>query len=865
MAKQADSSAPRLQYATYRDFNRALNGLYKRGGAFQKAADRIYGAVGRMQAGENPFVGLATTNYGESRIKHCIKYDLTGFCRLITVQLDHVCVLVFCGTHEECDRWLDQHRGWQPVVGPDLVVTETYVSEDDGPRIGGPSGHSLDPLYKRLPNDLLDRLIAGLPRSQARRLESLDTSVTEGELWQIVSEIDDSDLRIAMHDVFALLRQDKVREAVQRTLLFFGDAQPLSEFGPSDLPEVIDGDTIRLIPAGSPAYAEALKRFIKTSRYRDWMLFMHPEQEAIVDEDFAGPAKLVGVSGSGKTCVAIQRAVRLARKYPAERILVLTINKALAALISQLVGEVASKEERARIDVRPFFALCRQLVLEFEPRGERVYVEVTWKIKEHVDEIWQEFYRCEVNNYDARTFQPVHDSLLPRRLNPEQYLREEIDWLRSALKPEERDRYLDMPRPGRSVALPRHFREMILEGLRGWDDKMGSVGVVDGLGIAQALMRHLAKIKARYRCVLVDEAQDFGNIELEIVRRLVDEQENDVFLCGDAAQAVTTKYQSLRTAGMDVPGARSRKLSLNYRNSRDVLQAAYAVLMKNLTEHLADREDFEIHDPEFSSFSASSPLLLSAETLDEEMAHALRFATDTLSDRENGKACIAICGYSLFELTKFGEKIRVPVLDGSTDIDDGKIFLSDLEQTKGFEFDTVCVLNCAAGVLPSATAPDDERFRDLARLYVAMTRAKTQLVLSWSREPSPFLDGVEGSFLEGKWNEYNTGAVGSVGAPRHLEAHRKYGTHKKPWREMSGEQFLYTDLAVGLSPELIDKIRTLVDGQGMIRNRLRERWIAMGTAVDDFAGVPRAKVVWGPEVGRQFFELAERLKQAAAL
>ena len=96
-------------------------------------------------------------------------------------------------------------------------------------------------------------------------------------------------------------------------------------------------------------------------------------------------------------------------------------------------------------------------------------------------------------------------------------------------------------RGGRSVKIPKQFREHGLQGTAGWEEKMAAVGVKDGLGIAQALATYLGRIEPRYRCVLVDEAQDVGNLELENVRRLVTEAENDLFLCGDSSQAVTTK------------------------------------------------------------------------------------------------------------------------------------------------------------------------------------------------------------------------------------------------------------------------------------------------------------------------------------
>lgn len=853
-----------MNHLIYLECQRAVNDLYKRGGSYQRAAERVEGVFGRISIGEDPLRGLTVTGHGENRIRHCVKYELPGRCRLVTVQHNGYCILVYCGDHPSIDHWLETHRGLVPVVTGDNVIQITYVGDQSStrPKVGGGRGHTAGPLYSRLPEDLFDLLTDGLHRRVVRGLEELDSAALDEQLWVVLNDVPDLEQRGALRDVLSLLRQDKTREAAERARLFAGDTSLLVDQPESALPELIDSDVIRRISPGSSNYGEAMRRFIKSARYRDWMLFLHPEQEKVVAEDFDGPAKLVGVSGSGKTCVVVQRAVRMARRYPRERILVLTLNRALAHLICDLVEAVATDEEKRHIDVVPLFALCQLLLKQFEPKADMLYEERTWKINEHVDEIWQEYYRCEANNYDARAFQPAHDMLIARGWNAERYLREEVDWLRSAVPATGRDRYLTMSRTGRQVPLLPQFRQAVVEGTAGWEQKMADIGVTDGLGIAQALLRHIHRVAARYRCVLVDEAQDFGNVELSIVRRLVEPGENDLFLCGDAAQAVTTKFQSLRSLGIEIPGHRSRRLALNYRNSRDVLQAAYAVLAKNLTEELMDREDFDILDPEYSAFSAATPLILRAESLEQEIACAMRHAASIIADKVDGKACLAVCGYTLYELQKFGERVKLPVLDGASSIDSGRLFISDLEQTKGFEFDAVIVINASAGALPNPTAPQEEHFRDLARLYVAMTRAKTDLILSWSGQVSPFLAGVEEHFLQASWTDYLDQLPEGVARPKQLEAHREFGMHRKSWRRMTGEQFLYSEWALGLQPELIAKVRELVNGLGVRRGRFREKWITMGDAADDFVKFPQVRRGWGPETGQGFRSLIDRLVAA---
>src|ERR1044072_8121321 len=70
----ARTSGPIL-YAFYnhREFSKSLIALYKRGGNFQRAAERVQAAIGRLELGGDPFQGLSVTNHGENRIPHCVK------------------------------------------------------------------------------------------------------------------------------------------------------------------------------------------------------------------------------------------------------------------------------------------------------------------------------------------------------------------------------------------------------------------------------------------------------------------------------------------------------------------------------------------------------------------------------------------------------------------------------------------------------------------------------------------------------------------------------------------------------------------------------------------------------------------------
>ena len=862
-----------LEVANYKDFDKSIVDLARRGGKFQKSANKIRTILGKAALGEeNLFEGFKTTNHGESRVDKCVKYDLGDGVRLITIQDSGVVLLCYAGTHDECDRWLNRNRGSTLVADRNgriginrvrLVRDHETTTSFEIPR---PIAGQLFELIK--PTEYFDRLVDPLPRSLQRALESLEVSTPDDELLTIAAKIDDPDLSNTVIDVFTLLKEDQCAEAVDNIRFFLGENKPIASLSPEQIAELAESDKIRRISPDEPYYADVLGHFARHGKYMDWMLYLHPDQKIIVDRSFNGPAKLVGVSGSGKTCVIVQRAIRLARENPSEKVLVLTLNRQLARLIKEMTVAATVEEVSARIVVLPLFRLCQDLLHRFEPENDRLYDDITWKSHEHIDEIWREFYRCELNNHDAQVLLPLHDSLISRGVDAEQYIREEFDWIRSAFLPDERTKYLTVQRSGRGFPLDQRYRQILIEALDAWENKMRHVGVTDYLGLSTALSKHLDKIVPEYRFVLVDEAQDLGTIELQLIRHLVYQNKDDLFLCGDAAQQVQAKHGNATQAGIDLPGARSIKLSKNYRNSREILSAAYRVLLNNLTEEMLDSPDFEVLDPEYANFSGSTPLLLSTNSLAEEIAYAKAYADEFIEDEPEKKCCIAVCGYSIYQIQEFGKRIGLQVLNDTVDITDDQIYLSDLEHTKGFEFDLMVIVNCNEGVLPDFHRPQNERFRDLSRFYVAMTRAKDQLVLSCSGAPSVYTSELEDRVLEAAWNEYiEQDQLKLIGQPPRLtdiRAEHEQIEHSISLLNLSGAEFLYTSHAIGLDSRLISKLRSRIAGgkQRSVNGRVVPvRWNTLRDAWRDTNNYPASRKEFGDEDLKALRVLVQNLQK----
>lgn len=861
LASQTNSEQRSVALLRHKDFDSSLHKLFKLGGQSKKRYEKATGIIEAINLGGLDAVKhFRITNHGESRVRSCVKFDLGDGFRLITQQANKCIILLFVGNHDACDSWLNRNRGLEVVFDREAgTLRPIFKSSPDNGVVLVPSPKPSDgPILDKLSEPRVDELLEGVTGRIVMKLSQLRGTISANEIHEVCEGIQAADRRNLVQDVLCHLAADDVENAELRLDEFFGKTETIENSEVAEVLAVKDGDTIRRLVIGSREYDEWLKHFSLEGDHLEWMLFMHPEQERIVEEDFEGASQLSGVSGSGKTCIAVRRALRLADAGENEKVLLVTLNRSLAGLISKLVDAAATSAEiRSRVKVTSFFELCQELLGEFEPDRTHYYNAVSWKLNEHIDEVFREYYRCWTNSRTAEVLMPIHQSLCAQRINAEAYLREEFDWIRTALSPNARLDYADSKktrRLGRTHPIQEEWRRAILEGVDGWEKKMEAVGVIDYLGLTTALLRHVDKISNRFSRVVIDEAQDFGTMELSILRKLVPVGPNDIFMCGDIAQHILPKHRVLPEAGIEI-GGRRRRIQRNYRNTKQILEAAYHVLYQNLHDEMLDRadKDLEILDPKYANRSSNEPLVLKAGSLEEELGYARTVVSSHLKQHPNANCCIALAGYSTCEVERFAKKLGFRALDGSGGFLHENLVLSDLEQTKGYEFDLVVIVNCCNGVLPPHDTPVDEMYRDGCRLYVAMTRAKNDLYLSYHGDPSPWLQSAREKLSFFEWNEVEyLDAELVTQLPEKIPELEE--SNQTDIGALNGAQYCYTGCALGLSHEAQEKLRDLVDGRGMTRNRERVKWRTVRDLKKDLDTSPRARSIFGPKTSGELRE-----------
>ena len=85
-----------------------------------------------------------------------------------------------------------------------------------------------------------------------------------------------------------------------------------------------------------------------------WRVFLHPAQKRLVERESTGPMLVRGAAGTGKTVVAMHRAVNLIRRpdwHPGQKLLFTTYTKNLAIDISDQLDFLCTPDEKRRIEV----------------------------------------------------------------------------------------------------------------------------------------------------------------------------------------------------------------------------------------------------------------------------------------------------------------------------------------------------------------------------------------------------------------------------------------------------------------------------------------------------------------------------------
>jgi superfamily I DNA/RNA helicase len=629
-----------------------------------------------------------------------------------------------------------------------------------------------EPYLKQIAGAELDAVMpAGILK---RELEKIDEMASDDDVELVLASLG-GDAAPLFRDLFRLLRSGDLAAAKARLELRSG-IRTLAVDVPTQLDDAVgalaNSDQIAVLNELPP---EEMRRILQLDRFKEWMYFLHPDQKRYVEADYEKPVVLTGVSGSGKTCILVHRARYLARRFPGERIGIFTLNRNLAGLLRELVSDLLTFEERKNVQVFAFYdffsellhqlgadAYLQQLVRiagENSPMARtissadkvRVAREFDARSNETLEDTWDDFLSSPESEM-MELLRPIKNLLSSQRVEHNRYLREEFTLVRSMWSPESRQtNYPGFDRGDFSRVVPfdQAIRFDILKLLLRYEEYMLAGGVLDVMSLTHALMPLIGTIndlpyEKKFRYVLIDEFQDFSNLDLSVLRQICTHQKTDsLFLAGDLVQKVLVKKLVLREAGFDSTAARWLRIRKNFRNSRQILAAA-AILAKHYGELAkSKKEEVEILDPELAVRETAKPFALRTNRpIDKAWEIAYRMVVH--QKKAPWTICIATANESNISVKRILD-CRPLAVEGQQLSEDwvnhrDHVAVCTLTELKGFEFHLVIIVDLEKREFPSEGIPEGERWRDALRLYVGMTRARDELYLLFAETPSEFLE-----------------------------------------------------------------------------------------------------------------------------
>lgn len=464
--------------------------------------------------------------------------------------------------------------------------------------------------------------------------------------------------------------------------------------------------------------------------WEKWTVFLHPAQRQLAERDFSGPARVSGSAGTGKTIVALHRAVNLARRNPDARVLLCTFSVPLASALRTQLNRLISHEPRLaeRLEVHALNAIGERL---YEQRFGRPRIATQEAIKQLI----------------AKGIAAAGEMKFSLG-----FLLSEWNDLVDAWQVETWEAYRDVKRLGRKTRLTEKQRAAIWPILNAVTTGLRADGSTTHAGIFSRLADHLAQQKnLPFDNVVLDEAQDVSIAQLRFLAALGANRPNGLFFAGDLGQRIFQQQFSWKSLGVDVRG-RAQTLRVNYRTSHQIRTQADRLLGPEVTDVDGN---VEIRRGTTSVFNGPVPDIRTFADQEDETKAVTDWLgarrTEGLRPQEIGVFVRSEAELDRARAALTASGLQFKVLDQHVETSSGYVALGTMHLAKGLEFRAVAVMACDDEVIPLQarieSVTDDSDLEEVYNterhlLYVACTRARDHLLVTSVEPASEFLSDL---------------------------------------------------------------------------------------------------------------------------
>ncbi|MDA2814606.1 AAA family ATPase [Nocardiopsis sp. RSe5-2] len=628
-------------------------------------------------------------------------------------------LLVHLLPRDTAEGWAQDHRhDVNGVMGTlerrDAAALEKTVPEEPAPRSGEARGGPFDGVS----DGDLERL--GVDPEIRRFVRTL-SSPAELHAWRPALPQDQFEVLTALAEGHPVRRVQEEVVAPRRPRV--------GAVSTDDYDAAIRNTRERVIVVGDDQEIED----VLAGEFNAWRVFLHPKQRDLAYRPrFGGPAKVTGGPGTGKTVVALHRVKHLAENLPLDgRILLTSFTN---ALVESLKGNLALLLDPALLDDVDVLTI------------DKVALDVVRRTHPDIR------LRTDTRGVFAKI---ARQHGLPY---PPDFLYSEYRHVVMAQQITTLEGYLDPDaRRGRSTALAADQRRAVWHAISEARALMRTGRALPAEEMHAEAARLLAeRPEPPYTSVVVDEAQDLHPMQWRTLRAAAREGPDDLFIAGDNRQRIYDNTVSFKRLGINVVG-RSYPLRVNYRTTRQILDWAGGIVGGRTTEELggsapepegADRCVLSGPPPRLHG-AADEPAELDAlaEQVRAWLAEGIAPADVCVTARTNRQRDAVAAHLRARSLPAAAFNPREQAVTDAA----GSVRVTTMHGAKGLEFRAVAVTGATAASLPfmdhvtPAEQDENQHRADLeaqrSLLYVACTRARERLYVSWHGTPSPFLPG----------------------------------------------------------------------------------------------------------------------------
>jgi mRNA-degrading endonuclease RelE of RelBE toxin-antitoxin system len=464
--------------------------------------------------------------------------------------------------------------------------------------------------------------------------------------------------------------------------------------------------------------------------WEKWAVFLHPDQRSIATADYNGPARVSGSAGTGKTVVALHRAVHLAKNNPGSRVLLATFSETLANSLRNKL---------------------RTLIFNQPHLGEQIEVYAMNKIGEHLYKSNRGKNKVADSEFIYQLLKQASSQVNGHSFR-QQFLMTEWEQVVDAWQLNSWEAYRDVSRLGRRTRLSESQRNMLWSIFSWVQNELDQAGLITYAGIFGYLTKvYSGGQRSPFEYIVVDEAQDINIPQLKFLAALGANRPNSLFFAGDLGQRIFQQPFSWLSLGIDIRG-RTKTLRINYRTSHQIRSQADKLLGPEITDvdGIVEKRNETI-----SVFSGPSPEIVTYENEEDEIAAVSTWLTHRSEEGVVSEE-IGVFVRSENQIQRAKTALELAglnyrILDQKVETQSDYASLCTMHLAKGLEFRTVVVMACDDEVLPLQerieTVTDNSDLEEVYNterhlLYVACTRARDFLLITGVNPASEFLDDM---------------------------------------------------------------------------------------------------------------------------